>query len=78
MPSKLYYEGDLRADDSIKRRPPVGTNLGLFWPRGSPQYPIMFCDVIGKEADQRTGAVFKGKADLHSKYNEAEVEKTVK
>lgn len=38
----------------------------------------MFCDVIGEENDLRTGAASEGKTDLHSKYNEKEVQKTVR
>ena len=74
----MYYDGELIADESIDRRTPLRESLSLFWPRRSNKFPIMFCDVVGKEMDNRSSAVFKGSVDSHSKSNHEEAEKTVR
>ena len=77
VPSEMYYEGKLEPDESVFRRQELRKSLSSFWPRGS-DFPLMFCDVIGKEIDNRASAVFKGSVDSHSKSNLEEANKTVK
>ena len=49
FPSDRFYNNKLRADDSVKKRPPV-TALRNVWPAG-PRWPILFCDVIEEEKE---------------------------
>jgi hypothetical protein len=49
-----------------------------FWPE--PQCPILFCHVIGKEGDHKTGSKTTGgkKIGVDSKFNETEATKVVR
>ena len=45
FPSDEFYDGRLEADPSVLQH---FCALEGFWP-GSPQCPIAFCDIVGKE-----------------------------
>ena len=57
---------------------PLRDSLLTFWPRRSHDYPVMFCDIIGKEEkDMTVGKKHKKSVDTHSKSNLQEAEKAV-
>ena len=61
FPSNHFYEGELETAESVKMRSSPGENLDGFWP--GPQKsrcPIVFCNVIGKEDDHKTGSKAAG------------------
>ena len=60
---------------SVKRRRPLRDSLLTFWPKR--EYPVMFCNIVGKEEDMRDGKKHKGSVDIHSKSNLQEAEKAV-
>ena len=70
----------METDESIKKRNNYETKLDKFWP--GPQKskcPILFCNVIGKEDDKKTGSKAAGgkKIGIDSKFNETEATKVV-
>ena len=80
FPSNHFYEGELETAESVKMRSSPGENLDGFWP--GPQKsrcPIVFCNVIGKEDDHKTGSKAAGgkKIGTDSKRNETEAIKVV-
>ena len=73
----MFYKGKLTADELINRRRPLADSLATFWPNGA-SFPIMFCDVVGKETDNRSSTEHKGGVDVRSKFNQTEAYKTVR
>ena len=70
----------LETDDSIKKRSNPETKLDRFWPGPEKsRCPILFCDVIGKEGEHKTGSKATGgkKIGIDSKFNENEANKVV-
>ena len=77
FPSQQFYEGDLVADESLKRRIVPGESMDRFWPRGK-DCPIVFCNVIGEEQESKDYKKVDGaRVDSHSKHNLTEAEKAV-
>ena len=52
FPSKEFYDGKLKTDDSVLNRPDYKL-LESFWPKGN-GYPIMFVDVEGQESQVKS------------------------
>ena len=77
FPSKEFYEGNLETDSSVKRRH-VPWNLANFWPRyRGKEWPIVFCQVEGKEENGHIGSRGNSKVDSQSKFNVTEAKKIV-
>ena len=80
FPSKHFYDGILETAPSVKARTNPETRLDEFWPgpRKS-RCPILFCNVVGKEGDHKTGSKTTGgrKIGTDSKFNETEAIKVV-
>ncbi len=76
VPSKIFYEGKLQTHDSVLDRRNKEAHLHGFWPR-SPQYPIVFCDIIGEETQQETGTIDGNRVGIESKHNIIEAQKAV-
>ena len=80
FPSNHFYESELETAESVKKRSTPGTNLECFWPGPhKSRCPIVFCNVIGKEGDHKTGSKAAGgkKIGIDSKCNETEALKVV-
>ena len=81
FPSNHFYDGQLETADSVKNRKNFETKLDRFWPGPEKsKCPILFCHVIGKEGDHKTGSKAKGgkKIGVDSKFNETEAAKVVR
>ena len=72
-----FYEGELKADDSVQRREPLRKDMDNFWPQRN-DCPIVFCNIVGKEEDYKAHKrVHSGRVDSHSKCNHQEAMKVV-
>ena len=81
FPSKHFYNGRLETDDSVKKRTNHETKLDGFWPGPErSECPILFCHIVGKENDHKTGGkTTEGKKiGIDSKFNEIEAMKVVR
>ena len=76
FPSLYFYNGCLKADQSLKNRQIPGRSMEQFWPRGE-RLPIVFCNVVGQEEGLSGVETGKEKIDPHSKCNKQEAEKVV-
>jgi len=52
-------------------------HLNNFWPQGG-RRPFVFCDIIGREAENHTGQMGTARVGLESKYNTEEAKKLVR
>ena len=73
FPSLYFYNGCLKADQSLKKRQIPGRSMDQFWPKGE-RLPIVFCNVVGRE-EGLSGVETDN--DPHSKCNKQEAEKVV-
>ena len=76
FPSRHFYNGRLKADQSLKKRQMPGRTMDQFWPKGE-RLPIVFCNVVGREEGLSGVETDKEKIDVHSKCNKQEAEKVV-
>ena len=76
FPSVKFYDGCLKADPSLEDRPIPGRSMEQFWPQGE-NFPIVFCNVVGREEEALGSEIDKKKIDPHSKCNKQEAEKVV-
>lgn len=72
FPSKTFYGGKLKTDESVVRRR-NRLNLGNFWPQGE-EYPMVFCQVVGEEGNGHIGST---RVEAQSKFNCIEAKKIV-
>ena len=75
FPSKAFYGGKLKTDQSVERRH-SGLSLGGFWLRGE-ELPIVFCQVEGEEETGHIGSRGNSKVNSQSKFNTTEAKKIV-
>ena len=76
FPSLYFYNGCLKADQSLKKREIPGRSMEQFWPKGE-RLPIVFCNVVGWEGGLSGVDTDKEKIDPHSKCNKQEAGKVV-
>ena len=73
FPSNYFYFNKLKPADIIHTR--KQPELSHFWP--VPGTPIVFCNVVGEEGQNKASSKRRRKAVLESKCNEIEAQKVV-
>ncbi len=77
FPSAEFYGQQLETPPCVKNRVCSQANLYQFWPQGV-EFPIVFCNVIGKEEEAMTGSIEGTAVGVGSKFNNEEATKVVK